>query len=155
MKRILQFIASVFLTLTVGGLSGYATIAGVEGWYKTLHKPSFNPPNYVFGPVWTLLYLLMGISFFLVWRERSSGKKATAVRFFLVQLLLNFVWSIIFFNLHFIGWALLDILLLWLTILMMIRQFYRINKLSAMLQLPYICWVSFATALNAAIYYLN
>jgi tryptophan-rich sensory protein len=141
--------------MSIGGLSGYATMVEVTGWYTTLHKPSFNPPNTVFGPVWSLLYLLMGISLYLIWKQPKSSDRNKAVGVFFVQITLNFFWSIIFFNLHSIDFALVEIIAMWLAILAMIVIFYRVNKPAALLQIPYICWVSFATLLNAAIYYLN
>jgi tryptophan-rich sensory protein len=141
--------------MSIGGLSGFATIADVNGWYKTLNKPSFNPPNAIFGPVWSLLYLLMGISLFLIWQRPKTEERSRAIAIFFIQIILNFFWSIIFFNLHSVGWALVEIIAMWFSILAMILVFYRVNKPAALLQLPYICWVSFATLLNTSIYYLN
>jgi benzodiazapine receptor len=155
MKKLLRFIGCILLTLTVGGISGIATIAGVKGWYTTLKKPFFNPPNYLFGPVWTILYFLMGVSLYLVFNSQRSPALKGALAVFGVQLLLNFFWSIIFFNFHQVGWALVEILVMWVTIIFMIVAFYRINRTAGLLQLPYIAWVSFATLLNAGIFYLN
>jgi len=155
MKRVIQFLCCILLTMAIGGLSGFATIAGVNGWYKTLQKPSFNPPNNIFGPVWSLLYLLMGISLALILGQEKSENRSRSFKVFGQQLALNFFWSIIFFNLHAVGWALIEIILMWLAILAMIIIFYRVNKPAALLQIPYICWVSFATILNAAIFHLN
>ena len=155
MKRIFQLLASILLTISIGGLSGFATISGVNGWYKTLNKPSFNPPNAVFGPVWSLLYLLMGISIYLIWQQPKSSDRNKAVAIFFIQITFNFFWSIIFFNLHSIGWSLVEIIAMWLAILAMIVMFYKVNKPAGLLQIPYICWVSFATSLNGAIYLLN
>lgn len=155
MKKIIQITSCILLTMSIGGLSGFATVAGVNGWYRTLNKPSFNPPNYLFGPVWSLLYLLMGISLYLIYKSEQSTARTKALRAFAVQLILNFFWSIIFFRLHAVGIALLEIVLMWLAILAMIIISYRVNKPAALLQIPYICWVSFASVLNAAIYHLN
>ena len=155
MKRFFQILACILLTMSIGGLSGYATLDGVTGWYTTLHKPSFNPPNYLFGPVWSLLYLLMGVSLSLILRAESSPTRSKAIATFAIQLILNFFWSIIFFRFHAVGIALVEIVLMWLAILAMIVISYRVNKPASLLQIPYICWVSFATLLNAAIYYLN
>jgi tryptophan-rich sensory protein len=155
MKRILQVAGCILLTMSIGGLSGFATIAGVNGWYKTLQKPGFNPPNSIFGPVWSLLYLLMGISLALILGQEKSKERSNSIRAFALQMLLNFFWSVIFFNLHAVGWALIEIILMWLSILTMIILFYRVNKPAALLQIPYICWVSFASILNVAIFHLN
>ena len=155
MKNAFTFTGCLLLTLLVGGVSGYYTIGNVATWYATLHKPFFNPPNSVFGPVWTVLYILMAVSFYMVLQQPKSVMRKYAITFFIVQLTLNFFWSIIFFNLHLIGIALAEIALMWLSILWMIILFYPVSKTAALLQLPYIAWVSFATALNAAIFYLN
>lgn len=155
MKAILKLIGCILLTMSIGGLSGYATIEGVSGWYTTLHKPSFNPPNYLFGPVWSLLYLLMGVSLFLILRADKSASRGKSIAAFIIQLVLNFFWSIIFFRFHAVGLALVEILLMWSSILWMIVAMYRVNKPAGLLQLPYIFWVSFATLLNTAIYLLN
>lgn len=141
--------------MAIGGISGFATADGVNGWYRTLNKPSFNPPNYLFGPVWSLLYLLMGVSLFLILRSPKSPARSKAIAIFSSQLALNFLWSIIFFKFHYPGLALAEIILMWAMILWMIISFYRINKTAALIQLPYIAWVSFASILNAAIFYLN
>lgn len=154
MKKVLTLIACIILTLSVGALSGYLTAKEIPGWYEGLQKPSFNPPNYLFGPVWTLLYILMGISLFLVIRSGTSGKGKPII-FFFVQLTLNFLWSLIFFNFHHVALALVDILLLWVFILLMISSFYKESRVAGLLQLPYLLWVSFATVLNAAILLLN
>ena len=124
-------------------------------WYAALHKPFFNPPNYIFGPVWTALYVLMAVSFYIILRQPPSAERRRGIAIFLVQLTLNFFWSIIFFNLHRTGTALAEVAMMWLSILAMIILFYRISKTAALLQLPYIAWVSFASLLNAAIFYLN
>jgi len=155
MKAILKLIGCILLTMSIGGLSGYATIDGVNGWYTTLQKPSFNPPNYLFGPVWSLLYLLMGVSLFLILRADKSPARSKSMAAFIIQLLLNFFWSIIFFRFHAVGIALVEIVLMWSSILWMIVAMYRVHKSAALLQIPYICWVSFATVLNASIYVLN
>lgn len=155
MKATFKLVACILLTMSIGGLSGYATIDGVTGWYTTLNKPSFNPPNYLFGPVWSLLYLLMGVSLFLILKAEKSPARNKAIAAFTIQLVLNFFWSIIFFRFHAVGIALAEIVLMWVAILRMIVAFYRINKPASLLQIPYIAWVSFASFLNAAIFYLN
>lgn len=155
MKSILKLIGCILLTMSIGGLSGYATLDGVTGWYTTLHKPAFNPPNYLFGPVWSLLYLLMGVSLFLILKAEKSPARSKAIAAFTIQLVLNFFWSIIFFRFHAVGIALAEIVLMWVAILRMIVAFYRVNRTASLIQIPYIAWVSFAAILNAAIFYLN
>ncbi len=154
-KNPLLLTGCLLVTLLTGGISGYFTIQGVNTWYPALHKPFFNPPNTIFGPVWTSLYMLMGISFYLILKQPKSNARNNAIGIFTIQLVLNFFWSIIFFNLHFIALALIDIILMWAAIIAMIVLFHCVNRLASLLQLPYIAWVSFATLLNAAILYLN
>jgi translocator protein len=157
MKNTLKFIIAIAAPLAIGALGSYFTISEIKSWYQTINKPSFNPPSYVFGPVWTILYILIGISFFFIWQNNTatSKLKTTAIALFVTQLVLNFLWSVLFFNQHQIGWALVDIVLLWLSILLMILSFAKINILSAWLLVPYISWVSFATILNYNIWILN
>ena len=154
MSRIIKLIVCIVLPLIIGGISGFLTVSEISGWYTALNKPSFNPPNYLFGPVWTLLYLLMGVSLFLVLEAKINSKR-NALVFFFVQLTLNFFWSILFFREHQVALALADIVALWLGILMTIVTFYKINRVAGLLQIPYLLWVSFATLLNASIFYLN
>lgn len=154
MKKALLFFGCIIMTLLTGGISGLLSAGEIRTWYATLHKPSFNPPNWVFGPVWTGLYLLMGISLFIVLQANVKNKR-NAVTLFFVQLVLNFCWSLIFFNFHLIGAAFVEILLLWTFILLMIIRFYKINRTAALLQLPYLAWVSFASVLNFSIWMLN
>ncbi len=152
----IKFIVSLLVPLAVGGIAGWLTVPEIAGWYAGLNKPSFNPPNYLFGPVWTTLYAMMGIAFFLIWKaDANAGLKKTAMILFAVQLVLNFFWSLIFFNAHQVGWALVEIIVMWLFILLTIFSFGKISSLAAWLLVPYICWVSFATLLNAALWKLN
>lgn len=140
----------------VGIAGSVFTIGSIPTWYKTLNKPFFSPPNWIFGPVWTTLYLMMGISAGLIWLKGLKSKKVKkALSYFLIQLFLNFTWSIIFFSLHQPLLAFINIVLLWLSILMIMIKFYRIFKPSAYLLIPYILWVSFAAVLNLAIVILN
>ena len=155
MNKILKLILCIVLTVSIGGLSGIATAAGVRDWYLTLQKPFFNPPNYLFAPVWTVLYVLMGVSLYLVLQSSKSILKKRAVIIFSIQLLLNFFWSFIFFKFHLTGVALFDIICLWFFIIGMIPAFYKVNKWAGLLQLPYLLWVSFAAVLNVAICNLN
>jgi translocator protein len=156
MSNVLKLIISVGLTLLVGFSSSFFTVTEIGSWYQTIQKPSWNPPNWIFGPVWTTLYVLMGISFFLIWRSEKAGKiKRIAVILFTIQLVLNFFWSFIFFNQHQIGIAFAEITALWLMILFTILAFARISKPAAWLLVPYISWVSFAAILNFTIWQLN
>ncbi|MBO9566781.1 MAG: tryptophan-rich sensory protein [Niastella sp.] len=155
MKKWQLILLSLALPLLVGGVAGVVTAQNVRVWYPQLNKPFFTPPNALFAPVWTALYLLMGISLYLVWKQPPSSSRKLAVILFGVQLFFNFWWSIIFFQFHLIGLALIDILLLWISIIWMIIRFNKISRLAANLQWPYLAWVSFATALNASIWFLN
>lgn len=156
MNNTIKLIIALALPLAIGGVGSYFTIAEINGWYTTIQKPLFNPPNGIFGPVWTTLYILLGIAFFLVWKSTASASlKQYAIALFIIQLLANFFWSIIFFNQHQIGWALVDIVFLWVSILFTIIAFSKINTLSAWLLVPYISWVSFAMILNYSIWVLN
>ncbi|MBA2245451.1 MAG: tryptophan-rich sensory protein [Gemmatimonadetes bacterium] len=124
-------------------------------WYAQLEKPSWNPPSWVFGPVWTVLYVLMGIAAWLVWKERGFGGAPTALGLFLAQLVLNVAWTGIFFGLQRPDLAFLEILVLWALILATLVAFWRVRAAAGALLLPYLAWVSFATALNFAIWQLN
>ena len=142
--------------MIIGGISGSFTSASINTWYVTLNKPWFNPPNWIFGPVWTLLYLMMGIAFYMIWKsEAVNAVKQTAVILFAAQLLVNFLWSLIFFYLKQPGWAMIDIILMWILIVATIFSFGKISSTAAWLMLPYICWVSFAMILNFYLWKLN
>jgi len=154
MNNYLKAILSITICLAVGGISGYITADAIPDWYVNINKPSFNPPNWLFGPVWTTLYIMMGIAFFLIWKSHSPLKHK-AMLIFSVQLILNFFWSILFFNFHLLGIALIEILCMWLFILLSIISFYPVSKVAAYLLIPYLLWVSFASVLNFAIWQLN
>jgi len=156
LNNIFKLIIAVVASELAGVIGSLFTVSAIPTWYAGLVKPALNPPSWVFGPVWTTLYFLMGIAAFLVWRmgwERKEVKMALGV--FGIQLFLNAIWSIIFFGLHNPGWALADIALLWLTIVWTIALFYKISKPAAYLLAPYLLWVSFASYLNYAILVLN
>ena len=156
MKPALKLIISVAIPLTIGAISGYCNSTSVSGWYATLHKPSFNPPDGIFFPVWTVLYILMGIAFFLVWNHHAKlEKKYTAYTYYFLQLALNFLWSFLFFYFHHIGQALADIIILFLLITGTISSFRKISKTAAWLLVPYLLWVGFALVLNLQIWRLN
>lgn len=147
---------SIIITQLVGGIGSFFTISAIPTWYAGLTKPFFSPPNWVFGPVWTLLYTLMGISAYLVWRKYRFGKKSRPYwQFYTTQLILNMLWSILFFGLRSPALALLEILLMWYFIVRTIQEGYKIDHWSAYLLYPYLAWVSFASLLNLAIWFLN
>ena len=155
MKKIGQFLLALLIPLTIGGVSGYFTVEAIPGWYRTIEKPEWNPPNWVFGPVWTTLYVLMGIAMYLIWTQPRTKNRQRALYLNAAQLILNFFWSLIFFNLHAIGWALIEILSMWVLIVTTMFAYDKVHKPAAWLLLPYIIWVSFATILNFAIWRLN
>lgn len=156
MSNVLRLIISIAIPLIIGGLSGFFTATGVDSWYQTILKPSWNPPSWIFGPVWTALYVMMGISLYLVWKSNvEQNIKKKAITFFALQLTLNFFWSLIFFMLHSPGWALVEIVVLWLFILLTIFAFAKSSKAAAWLLVPYISWVSFASILTYTIWQLN
>lgn len=157
MQRGLRIALVVLTCLTVGYLSGIVTRDSITTWYPTLIKPVFNPPNWIFGPVWTVLYIMMGIAGGMVWNRIDSNEALVkkAFKFFIIQLALNALWSYLFFGLHNPLLALIEIVLLWLMILETHNQFKRIDKTAALLLIPYLAWVTFATVLNASIWWLN
>ncbi len=153
----LKLIIALALPLVAGVVGSAFTVSVITGWYVGLVKPVLNPPSWVFGPVWTVLYLLMGVALWLVWVDMAAAPVARqrALILFTVQLVLNMLWSIIFFGLQSPGWALVDIILLWLAIFVTIITFIKVSKMAAWLLLPYILWVSFAIYLNFSIWILN
>lgn len=156
MKKFLIFVIAVGLPLLVGFVGSWLTAPNIDSWYQYLIKPALNPPSWVFGPVWTILYLLMGVASYLIWRQGWPRREVkVALLIYLIQLSLNFFWSIIFFGGQNPGGALSEIILLWLAILVTIIYFAKISKPAAWLLIPYLAWVSFAMYLNAAIWWLN
>ncbi|WP_297691109.1 TspO/MBR family protein [uncultured Eudoraea sp.] len=157
MKKKLTYIAiSVAICLIIGFLSGFATQSSVNDWYVTLNKPSFNPPNWIFGPVWTLLYILMGIAAGIVWAKGFYHIWVkTALYNFGFQLLFNALWSVVFFGFKNPFWALLVILFLLALILVTIKWFNVVSRTAAYLLIPYFLWVCFATILNYKIWEMN
>jgi tryptophan-rich sensory protein len=150
------FILCIAVPLIIGFIGSIATFSEVTGWYAGLAKPAFNPPGWVFGPVWTILYILMGIALFLVAKNGiDAAPVQKAVLIFAVQLLANLAWSFLFFGMHAIFLGLLDILLLFFLIAATIILFHRISRPAAYLLIPYICWVIFASLLNTMIWILN
>ena len=156
MKKILKLIISIAICQVAGLIGSIFTMPQIENWYSDLSKPWFNPPNWIFGPVWTLLFLLMGIALFLVWSEAGDNrKKIKAVSVFSIQLLLNILWSVLFFGLNSPLSSFVEIIFLWVFILITLVYFYRVSKTAGLLLLPYLFWVSFASALNFFIWKLN
>jgi benzodiazapine receptor len=155
MKSVVKLIISIVICQLAGAVGAIFTSAAIPDWYAGLNKPSFNPPNWLFGPVWTLLYLLMGVAVYLVWGQKNSGGRNTALIFFAIQLGLNVLWSIIFFGLRSPAMALGEILVLALFIVLTIIKFFPISKVSAYLLIPYLLWVGFASILNFYIVKLN
>ena len=154
--RIARLAASIVICQLAGVIGSFFTSPSIPGWYASLVKPSFNPPNWIFGPVWISLYLLMGISLFLVWDKASKNKFAKiAIGIFAFQLVLNSIWSILFFGMQSPIYAFIEIIILWAAILASIIAFYRVSAPAASLLLPYILWVSFAAVLNFFIWRLN
>jgi translocator protein len=145
----------IAICFAAAGLGSWATAAQIDTWYATLSKPSFNPPNWVFGPVWSLLFLLMAISAWQIWLPNGIAGARWELTIFAVQLVLNVLWSVLFFGCQMMLAALVEIVLLWLAILAMIILFARRKRWVGFLQVPYLCWVSFATVLNAALWWLN
>lgn len=156
MNKLSKLITAILACEGIGLISTPFTIASIRTWYSTLNRPSFSPPNWVFGPVWTILYFMMGVSAYLIWVKGLKNKKIkVALMYFLIQLFLNLLWSIIFFGFHSPVLALIDIILLWLMILQTILKFNKISKQSSYLLVPYLLWVSFALVLNFSIVMLN
>lgn len=178
-SKIIKLLISIIICELAGIIGSVISMPGINTWYRNLNKPSFNPPDWIFAPVWTLLFLLTGISFYLVWSkkwkaENKIGKiedvkwnnfserlwsgdleKFNIISIFFVQLLLNVVWSVVFFGINSIATAFSVILMLWVSIAFTIINFYRVSKASAYLLIPYILWVSFAIILNLAILLIN
>jgi len=152
---ILKLVASVILCQVAGFLGSLFTTPAIPTWYATLKKPFFNPPNWIFSPVWIGLFVLMGISLFFVWRRPNHPKFKIAFIFFFVQLILNILWSVAFFGIRSPLLGLMDIVLLWIAILFTILNFLKVSKFAGVLLFPYLIWVSFATLLNFSLWILN
>jgi translocator protein len=151
-----KFFISLFIPLMVGYLGSIVTTSQISTWYASLSKPSWAPPNWLFGPIWTILFVLMGISLFLIWREGFNRRDVRfALLIFGVQLVLNLLWSVVFFSFHSLFGSFILIMILWIAILANIIAFYVISKPAGLLLVPYIIWVSIASYLNYSIYLLN
>lgn len=173
-----KLVISIIICELAGFIGSAFTVSQINTWYASLNKPSFNPPNWIFGPVWTAIFVLMGIALYLVWIKKWETKneiyhrkikawnpfsrkflgawqKANVILVFATQLVLNVLWSILFFGLHSPGVAFFELLMLWFAIIFLIINFYKVSKVAAWLLLPYILWVSFAAILNLAIFLIN
>lgn len=147
---------AMVLCLGAGALGSTVTTPAIGGWYATLVKPAFNPPNWIFGPVWTTLYILMGIAIYLIWMGNGTKKQRDiAQKLFYFQLGLNILWSFLFFGWHEPLWAFVEIVAMWVSIFLTIKAFVPISKPAAYLLFPYLAWVSFATILNLFVVLLN
>jgi tryptophan-rich sensory protein len=146
------FLLTVYAVSALGALS---TAPAVGGWYLTIQKPAWTPPSWLFGPVWAILYTMMAVAGWLVWRRHGTTRRLAALCVFALQLFLNALWSPLFFGLHRIDLAALDIIALWLAILVTIVLFVRVRPLAGWLLVPYLLWCSYAAALNVAIWRLN
>ncbi len=152
MMTALRIFGFILISQAAGFIGAIATSNSVNTWYKDLIKPSFNPPSWIFGPVWTALYTCMGVASYLIWKEKGFG---FPLYLFFIHLALNALWSIFFFGLKNPLLALFDIVLLWIMILALIIIFWRINKAAGTLMIPYILWVSFAMIFNFYLWRLN
>jgi translocator protein len=154
-KRILILAVFILIPLLIGSIGGYFTAAEIPNWYSTIQKPSFNPPSWIFGPVWTTLYILMGYSSYKIYKSPKSDERSQALTLYGLQLVFNFFWSILFFKFHLLGIAFIEITLLLSLLLLMFIRYKQVNRAAAYINIPYLIWVSFATILNASIWYLN
>jgi benzodiazapine receptor len=155
-NKIVKLIAAILVCQITGFIGSFFTIPSIPTWYASIQKPAFTPPNWVFAPVWTTLFLLMGISLYLIWEKGLERKELKfAVSVFVIQLALNVIWSVLFFGLQSPFLAFVEIVFLWIAILVNIIVFYRISKLAGGLLVPYILWVSVAAYLNYSVWILN
>lgn len=182
-RQAIALVVSLGICFLAAGLGALATTPNIEGWYATIEKPTWNPPNWIFGPVWTTLYAMMAVAAWLVWKSQFAAESAEglaeqggrlesnssvklpglqraadvrrALGLFAVQLILNLTWSLIFFGLQKPGWALIEIAILWLAIVATALAFWRCSRVASGLLVPYLAWVSFAAVLNGTIWWLN
>ncbi|UOE50822.1 tryptophan-rich sensory protein [Mucilaginibacter sp. SMC90] len=150
------YLISLLIVLFIGFVASMVTRPEIAGWYSTLKKASFNPPPWLFAPVWTAIYIMIATAAYLVWKHRSRKPAYIIARsVYFIQLILNFSWSIVFFGMHQVAIAMVVIILLWLSIMVNINWFNKFNRTAAWLLVPYLLWVSFASVLNVSIYFLN
>jgi benzodiazapine receptor len=158
MNDTVAMISFPLISLILGNIGAIFTMKQIPTWYKNLKKPSLNPPNWIFGPVWTILYILIGISGYLIWKDDKdpfNGKNSTAWTIYAIQLILNYLWTPLFFGAHMLFLSLIEIVLMDISIIFNIFAFYQINHIAAYLLVPYLIWVSFATYLTFGIWRLN
>jgi benzodiazapine receptor len=153
--KILKLIISITIPLLIGFFGSIFTSQSINTWYVTLQKPEFNPPNWIFAPVWTILFIFIGISFFWVWQQNFGGQKTKAITIYSIQLILNWLWSILFFGLQKPLYSFIEIIILLIIIIVNAVIFYRITPKAGYILIPYILWVSFASVLNLFIVLLN
>lgn len=154
-RSILALAGFLLLSFAAGALGGRATYPAIPGWYQSLEKPSWTPPDWLFGPAWTTLYILMGVAAWLVWRHGGWRSQKRPLTLFVVQVVLNALWSIFFFGMRNPGLGMVEIVVLWLAILATLIAFWRVSRVAGGLMVPYLGWVTFAAALNFAIWRLN
>jgi tryptophan-rich sensory protein len=154
-RSIPALVISIVTCLLVGISGSLLTATSVTTWYTQIQKPSWTPPDAVFGPVWTLLYVMMGVSAWLFWRDSAGDVRRRGLSIFALQLLLNSLWSLLFFGMQSPGWAAIEIVVLWGAIAATIIVFAKVGRAAALLLVPYLLWVSFASALNFSIWNLD
>lgn len=150
-----KFLLSLLFTFLGGAIGSLVTAHAITTWYVSLNKPFFNPPDWLFGPVWTLLYIMQAVALYMIWMSAKKGKKQKAFLLFGIQVALNAGWSLLFFGLKMPSLALIEIVVLWVVIYLTIKEFYTFNKRAGRLMVPYLLWVSFASILNLFIVLLN
>lgn len=151
-----KLLFSFFFCFLAGGIGSVFTVSSIPTWYSTLRKPFFTPPNWLFGPAWTTLYILMAISLYIVWNTKSKNHiKQTGMNYFFAQLVFNALWSIIFFGLQSPFFGFITIVILWILIFVTIRNFFKVSTVAGWLLIPYIAWVTFAGLLNLGVVILN
>lgn len=154
-KKILTLLFFLLLPQVAGFLGAIFTFSAIESWYQYLKKPSFAPPNFLFGPVWTLLYFLIGIASFFIWKNKENPKAKTLLKVYFIHLILNTLWSFLFFGLKNPFLAFLEIIILWFFVAYLALTFYKIKKASGIIFVIYLFWISFAMILNFSILILN
>ncbi len=149
------YLISIGIAVGVGTLSGLLSMGGMEAYTQSVTKPALTPPAWLFPIVWTILYTLMGIGAARIWLSKDSMARSRGLNLYVVQLIVNFFWSLIFFNAQAFGFAVIWLLFLWALVLLMILQFYKVDRRAALLQIPYLIWLTFAAYLSIGVWYLN
>lgn len=152
-----KFIISVLVCEGAGSLGAIFNVGSIDTWYQTLQKPFFNPPNWLFAPAWTILFFLMGVALYFIWKnyQKKKDEAKIAIKFFIIQFILNILWSLFFFGWQNPGLALAEIIALWIFIAITMVKFYKVDKRAEYYLIPYLVWVTFAATLNFSIWYLN